>query len=139
MERGVIDGAAHAARDRSARHEAGDRDLGEPERERDVKYDGRRAVIGRDKREAYGGAKGGHQHDDRGGSDDRSSENRRPFDIRGARWLSEMRGARVDVSVIGVSPFVCCSAQTEEGKNGHDDNDKTDEIDDAVHDFLHGT
>ena len=91
MERGAIDGAAHAARDRSARHEAGDRDLGEPERERDVKYYGRRAVIGRDKREAYGGAKGGHQHDDRG-SDNRSSENRRPFDIRGARWV--VRNAR---------------------------------------------
>ena len=51
--------------------------------------------------------------------------------------MSEMRGASVDVSVIGVSPFLCCSAQTEEGKYGHDDHDKTDEIDDAVHDFLH--
>src|SRR5208283_6016032 len=48
-----------------------------------------------------------------------------------------MRGARVDVSVIGVSPFLCRSAQTEEGKYGHDDHDKTDEIDDAVHDVLH--
>jgi hypothetical protein len=48
-----------------------------------------------------------------------------------------MRGASADVSVIGVSPFLCCSAQTEEGKNGHDDHDKTNEVDDAVHDFLH--
>jgi hypothetical protein len=38
---------------------------------------------------------------------------------------------------MGASPF-WRSAQTEEGKNGHDDHDKTDEIDDAVHDyFLH--
>jgi hypothetical protein len=38
---------------------------------------------------------------------------------------------------MGASPFFCRSAQTEEGKNGHDDHDKTNEIDDAVHDFLH--
>jgi hypothetical protein len=86
MGRRAVDGSAHAARDVSARDEAGDRDPSEPKRERDVKYYGRRAVIGRDKREAYGGAKGGHQHDDRG-SDDRSGENRRPFDIGGARWV----------------------------------------------------
>jgi hypothetical protein len=48
-----------------------------------------------------------------------------------------MRGASVDVSVIGVSPFLCCSAQTEEGKNGHDNHDETDEVNDAVHNFLH--
>jgi hypothetical protein len=48
-----------------------------------------------------------------------------------------MRGASVDVSVMGASPFLCYSAQTEEGKNGHDDHDETDKIDDAVHDFLH--
>ena len=51
--------------------------------------------------------------------------------------LSEMRGASVDVSVIGVSPLLCCSAQTEEGKDEHDDHDKTNDVDDAVHDFLH--
>jgi len=32
---------------------------------------------------------------------------------------------------------LCCSAQTEEGKNGHDNHDETDEVNDAVHNFLH--
>jgi hypothetical protein len=53
--------------------------------------------------------------------------------------LSEMRGASVDVSVMDAPPFLCCSAQTEEGKNGHDDHDETYEVDDAVHNVLRGT
>jgi hypothetical protein len=44
---------------------------------------------------------------------------------------------RIDVSVIVASPFLCCSAQTEERKNGHDDHDETNEVDDAVHNVLH--
>jgi hypothetical protein len=52
-----------------------------------------------------------------------------------------LRGVRVVGVVVSVmariSLCVCCSAQTEKGKNGHDDHDKTNDVDDAVHDFLH--
>jgi hypothetical protein len=40
---------------------------------------------------------------------------------------------------MALSPFLCRSAQTEEGKNGHDDHDEANEVDDAVHNVLHKT
>ncbi|QGM97291.1 hypothetical protein [Methylocystis parvus] len=42
-----------------------------------------------------------------------------------------------DKSVIAAPPFLCCSAQAEEGKNRHDDHDETDKVDDAVHNCLY--
>ena len=48
-----------------------------------------------------------------------------------------MRGGSVGASVMIATPFSCRSAQTEEGKNGHDYHDETNKIDVAVHDVLH--
>jgi hypothetical protein len=38
-----------------------------------------------------------------------------------------------DKSVITTPPFLCWSAQSEEGKNRHDDHDETDKVYNAVH------
>jgi hypothetical protein len=37
------------------------------------------------------------------------------------------------------SPFLCRLAQTEKGKNDHDDHDEANKVDDAVHNVLHKT